>query len=205
MRSKAWLVLSIASFVLALFATLPIVTVAGSVLVPPPWDAHLVRVALWPIVWGGLAIVGVWLGARRLLAAAPPPPTAGALAAAALGVAAWHHVELHHWARAHLGYYDADMIGLTAGLFAVLVGIGVAAFASHLAPRGVRWAPDALVLGGALGTAVIAAGNAIAGVPDGIAADSIPLATSIGVAVAYAGIASAVVLRRAIERRGRPG
>lgn len=198
MREVAWIILSIVAFFAALLATLPTVSLIGSTL-SPAGDLHLLQMALWPIVWGTFALAAVWLLGRALLGFPRLHPTGLALAVTGVGLAAWHHVVLQLWGRAHLGYYDPDMIGPTAGLFAVLVGIGVAAFGSYVAPRGVLWVPGALVVLGTLGVLVIAAGNAIAGAPNGIAADSIPLAVSIGAAVAYAVAASVLVVVRALR------
>ncbi|HEY7525579.1 MAG TPA: hypothetical protein VIA82_01960 [Candidatus Limnocylindria bacterium] len=91
---------------------------------------------------------------------------------------------------------DADYIGWTAGLFAVLIGLAVAAFGVFVAPRhAVRWPLACVVFGFAL-TAVIVAAN-VPGLSDGINPESWPLAIWLGISALYAGIVTVASVMKA--------
>lgn len=92
---------------------------------------------------------------------------------------------------------EAEYVGWTAGLFAVLIGLAVAAFGALLAPKPVIGWPVSAVLLGAAGVAFILVTN-IPGLGDGIADDSWPLAIWVGLSGLYALVAAGAAVRRAI-------
>ena len=203
-RALLWVIGSIAAFGLALFATLPIITVSADLFAPPlGFDRHLLSMALWPIVWALLAAGGIWLLRNVLLGPVRPQPMAVVLLLLGCVIAAWHHVALQRWLFHRFGYVDPDMVGWTVGLFAVLAMIGVAAFATLIAPARVAWVPAGVAVIGAAGTVLIGVDNAISGVPNGIASDSVPLAVTLVVASLYA-IGASVMVVRQLWRTSRP-
>ena len=121
-----------------------------------------------------------------------------AIVAAVTGIvlSAIFHVVLQQWTIARFGYMDADYIGWTAGLFAVLIGFAAAAFGVNVAPRhAVGWPLACVVLGFAL-TAVIVAAN-VPGLADGIDPESWPLAVWLGISGLYAAFVTAACVMRA--------
>jgi hypothetical protein len=152
--SLAWATLSCVGFVAALFATLPVMAVAQ--MVAP--ISHLWEMAAWSVIWGCLSLACVLIAARlafgRWLAITPL-----AVIGASVGIAlsAIVHVVLQQWEIDRFGIVDPDMVGWTAGPFAVLIGQATAVFGSLIAPAGARGWPVALTVGGALlGLAVVA-------------------------------------------------
>lgn len=203
-RAALWVIGSIAAFGLALFATLPIITVSADLSAAPlGFDRHLLSMALWPIVWALLAAGGIWALRNVLLGPVRPQPMAVALLLLGCGIGAWHHVALQRWLVHRFGYVDPDMVGWTVGLFAVLVSIGVGAFSTFIAPARVAWVPAGVAVIGTAGTVLIGVDNALNGLPNGIALDSVPLAVTLVVASLYAIGASAMVVRQLL-RTPRP-
>lgn len=199
-RAVAWAALSLAAFPLALLATLPLITLPsqtglGSLIADAGWNVHLVEMALWPIVWGTLSCAAIWYAGRVLLALRAPPRTEIAIAAIGFVLAAWHHVVLQQWQIGRLGIVDPDQVGWTAGLFALLVGIGVAAFGASIAPRSIARLPAALLVIGCVGVLLVAMSN-LGGVSDGIRADSVVLAVSLVAACLYSALATLLTLSR---------
>jgi hypothetical protein len=196
MRTATWTVLSIAAFAASLPATLVLLGPIGfAVGAGGQLDTHLVEMALWPILWGGLSVAGSWVAARRFLPAPRPAGAGLALAIPGFVIAAASHVVLQQWETGRFGYPDPDLVGPMAGLFAVLVMIGVAAFGTFVAPANAGAVPAGIAIIGAGLVGLIAVSNA-AGLDDGIAPDSVPLAAWTLASVAYAGVAAVLVIRR---------
>lgn len=196
-RALAWAVLSFAAFCAALFAIFPIVIAVR-------WFAeldHLTEMALWSLVWGSAASVGVLVAARIAFGAWPAVQPGGVvLAASGIALSAIVHVLLQQWEIERFGYPDADLVGWTAGLFAVLIGLATAGFGVFAAPRtAVGW-PLAGVLLGAACTGLIVVAN-LPGLRDGIRAESWPIATAVGASGLYAAVVTAASLIRARRPR----
>ncbi len=193
-RGLAWTALSFVFFVAALFATLPIFAAVRLV-----WDTpHLVEMAAWGPIWGGLSVLGVLVAARLAIGTAFRPPAAAlGIAAVGIGLSAVVNVVLQQWEMTRFGITEPELVGPTAGLFAVLIGLAVAGFAAYLAPRRLIGWPLAAVALGCLGVAVIVASN-VPGISDGIGADSWPLAIWVGLSGVYAAVVAALVGRRAL-------
>src|SRR5918999_1736505 len=175
-RGLVWAALSFATFVAALFATLPILAVVS-------WFGdvpHLTEMAAWSVVWGGLSLIGVLVAARVASGTWLPLHLPGIMTAV-VGVALSGavHVVLQQWEIARFGVPDAEYVGWTAGLFAVLIGLAVAVLGVFLAPKAAIWWPVSAVLLGAAAVAFILLAN-IPGLGDGIADDSWPLAIWVG-------------------------
>jgi len=192
-RILAWAALSFGLFVGALFAVLPAIAFVSAVVGMPHPGA-------WSLGWGGLSLLGVLVAARVVFGAwLRPHPVGIVLAATGISLAAALSVALQEWEIARFGYPDPEYVGLTAGLFAVLIGLAVAAFAAFLVPpRLIGW-PLAAAAIGALGTGVIFATN-LPGLADGIAPESWPLAVCMGLSGVYALIATGLVVHRALDR-----
>ena len=199
-RGAAWTSLSLVFFVAALFASLPLLAAVNLV-----WDApHLAQMAVWSPAWGVLSILGVLAAARFAFGAwLRPSPVAIGVAAVGLGLSAIVNVVLQQWEMTRFGITEPELVGPTAGLFAVLTGLAVAAFAAFLAPRRLIAWPLAAVGLGFLGVTVIVASN-LPGLSDGIAAESWPLAIWVGVSGLYAVAATGLVIHRALGRSGEP-
>lgn len=197
----AWAVMSFTAFVMSLFGA---VGLLGVVRIAFP-ASHLAEIAAWSILWGIIALIGVVLAARvafgRWLTL---PPVGLTLAAAGIGISATVHVVLQQWAEVRFGYYDAEFVGWSAGLFVVLVGLSVSAFGVFLAPRGAAWWPLAFVVAGALGVLIIALNN-FPGIRDGLAPESGPLAAWLAISTLYALVAGVASVMRARAPEPRVG
>jgi hypothetical protein len=194
-RGLTWAALSMAFFIGALFAVLPIVAAIQLV-----WNApHLAQMAVWAPIWGVLAIGGVLVAARLALGTwLRPPAVAVAIGAAGIGLSAVVNVVLQQWEISRFGITEPELVGPTAGLFAVLVGLAVAGFGALAAPRRLIGWPMAAVVFGVLGVALIVGSN-FAGLDDGIAAESVPLAIWVGLSGVYALVVAGLVARRALR------
>jgi hypothetical protein len=193
-RGLLWTALSFAVYVAALFATLPILAVAQSFTDLP----HLVQMAAWSVVWGGLSLIGVFMATRLAFGSWLPLHPVG-LSVAVIGIAlsAIVHVVLQQWEIARFGVPEPEYVGWTAGLFAILIGLAVAVFGAYLAPKQVIGWPLTAVLLGSAGVAFIVLSN-IPGLSDGIADDSWPLAIWVGVSGLYVLGVAGLVVRRAV-------
>jgi hypothetical protein len=132
---------------------------------------------------------GAWLKVNRL-----------GVGVAAIGIvlSATVHVVLQEWQIARFGYPEPELVGWTAGLFAVLVGLSVAAFGALIAPKQVVHWPLAAALAGAAGVGLIVLTN-VPGLSDGIADDSWPLAVWVGMSALYALGTAGLAVRRALS------
>jgi hypothetical protein len=195
-RGLTWAALSFVFFLAALFAVLPVI--AAVVLV---WDApHLAQMAVWSPVWGILAVLGVLVAARLALGTWLRPPTV-AVGVAAVGIAlsAVVNVVLQQWEMTRFGITEPELVGPTAGLFAVLIGLAVAGFSAFVAPRRlIGWPLGAVVLSFA-GVAIVVLSN-VPGLANGIPTESWPLAIWVGLSGVYGVVVTALVVRRAMDR-----
>lgn len=193
-RGLTWAALSFVFFLAALLAVLPVVAAVRLV-----WDApHLAQMAVWSPIWGVLAVLGVLVAAQFALGTWLRPP-AVAMGVAAIGIAlsAIVNVVLQQWETARFGITEPELVGPTAGLFAVLVGLAVAGFGALVAPRQlIKW-PLAAVLLGFAGMAIIVGSN-VPGLANGIAPGSWPLAIWVGLSGVYALAVAGLAVRRAV-------
>jgi hypothetical protein len=200
-----WVIVAVAAFPATLLVTMALITVPLGIALGPlvaavGWDLHLVEMGLWPIVWGALACAAIWGSGRALLGISRLRPASVAFVALGFLVAAWHHVVLQQWEISRFGYVDPDLVGWTAGLFALVVGVGVAAFGASVAPRPIAWLPTTLVVAGFLAVIIVAVSN-LGGVSDGVEPDSFHLAATIAAASTYALLATHFTFRRLPGRR----
>jgi len=195
-RGLTWAALSFTGFVGSLFAVLPFTFAMKLV-----WDApHLAQMGAWSVVWGVLSLVGVLVAARLVFGAwLRPRPGAVAVASFGIGLSAVLNIVLLQWETARFGYIEPELVGLTAGLFAVLIGLSVAAFGALLVPRRLIGWPLAMVALGFAGVAIIVLSN-VSGLANGIGPDGWPLAICVGLSGLYALVAGGLVLRRALDR-----
>jgi hypothetical protein len=196
-RGLAWAALSLVFFLAALVAILPLVAAVRLV-----WDApHLVQMAAWSPIWGVLAVLGVLVAAQLALGAwLRPPPVAIGIAAVGIGLSTVVNVVLQQWEMARFGIGAApELVGPTAGLFAVLIGLAVAGFSAFVAPRRLIGWPLAAVALGFAGVAIVVVSNA-PGLADGIGAHSWPLAIWVGLSGVYALVVAGLVVGRALDR-----
>jgi hypothetical protein len=195
-RGFAWAALSFVFFLAALFAVLPVVAAVKLV-----WDApHLAQMAVWSPVWGILAVLGVLLAAQLALGAwLRPPAVAIGIAAVGIALSAVVNVVLQQWEMTRFGITEPELVGPTAGLFAVLIGLAVAGFSAFVAPRRlIGWPLGAVVLSFA-GVAIVVLSN-LPGLANGIPTESWPLAIWVGLCGVYAVVVTALVVRRAMDR-----
>jgi hypothetical protein len=156
--------------------------------------------AAWSVVCGGLSLLGVLVAGRLAFDAwLPLHPMGLTIAAVGVALSAIVHVVLQQWAIGRFGVPEAEYVGWTAGLFAVLIGLAVAAVGAFLAPRQAIGWPLSAVLLGAAGVAFVLLTN-VPGLNDGIGDDSWPLAIWVGLSGLYAVGVAAFVIRRAINR-----
>ncbi len=195
-RGLTWAALSFVFFVAALLAVLPFTAAVKLV-----WDTpHLVEMAAWSPIWGVLSVLGVLVAAQLALGAwLRPPLLAIGMAAFGIGLSAVLNVVLQQWEVTRFGITEPELVGPTAGLFAVLIGIAVAAFGVLIAPRRlIGWPLAAFALGFVL-VAIIVLSN-VPGLDDGIGPESWPLAICVGLSGVYALISGGLVLRRTLDR-----
>jgi hypothetical protein len=195
-RSLTWAALSFTGFVASLFAVLPFI--AGMELV---WNApHLAQMGAWSLVWGVLSALGVLVAARLSFDSwIRPRPLGIGILAVGIGLSAILNVVLQQWEILRFGITEPELVGLTAGLFAMLIGLAVAAFGAFLVPRQLIGWPLAAVVLGFVAIALIVASN-LPGLSDGIAPESWPLAIWVGLSGLYALVTTGLVLRRALDR-----
>jgi hypothetical protein len=181
LRGWAWAVISFAGFVIALFAVLPLTSYVAGPLGMSLGAELALHAMLWVLASGGLAWLAAWLVLGQSLRI-----TGLALAILAVGAAITALLEgtLEAWSVGRYGVFDAELIGPTVALFALVAGVGVAGFAAQLAPVAARQPARAATFGGLLFTVVILLGN-VPGLGDGLAADSVPLALAMIAALAY--------------------
>jgi hypothetical protein len=195
-RSLTWAALSVTGFVASLFAVLPFI--AGMELV---WNApHLAQMGAWSLVWGVLSALGVLVAARLSFGSwLRPRPLGIGVLATGIGLSGILNVVLQQWEISRFGITEPELVGLTAGLFAVLIGLAVAAFGAFLVPRQMIGWPLAAVAFGFVAIALIVASN-VPGLSDGIGAESWPLAIWVGLSGLYALVTTGLVVRRALGR-----
>ena len=195
-RGLTWAALSFVFFVAALLAVLPFIAAMKLV-----WDSpHLVQMAAWSPIWGVLSVLGVLVAAQLALGTwLRPSAVAIGVATFGIGLSAVLNVVLTQWQTARFGYVEPELVGLTAGLFAVLIGLAVAAFGALIAPRRLVGWPLAAVAIGFVGVAIIVLSN-VSGLGDGIDTESWPLAICVGLSGAYALVTTGLVVRRALDR-----
>ena len=197
-RGLTWAALSFTLFIAALLAIFPILAALRLFGEIP----HLAQMALWSLSWGVLSVLGVLVAAQLVFGAwLRPRPLGVGIAAVGIGLSAVLNVVLQQWQISSIGFVDPDYLGVTAGLFAVLIGLAVAGFAAFLVPKQLIGWPLAAVMLGSLGVAVIVLSNAPA-LHDGIGPNSWALAICVGLSGVYALITGGLVVRRAFDRSG---
>jgi len=147
---------------------------------------HRVGLGAWPVMWGVIAIVGC-LGAAELALSVRPQITLAAAGAALAGLAlaTATQVVLFDWSVARFGVLDSDFVGPTAGMFALLVAMATASFATFIAPASVvAWPAVVTMITGALAVAVGASN--VPGLGDGIGPGGLPLAAVLASDALYA-------------------
>jgi hypothetical protein len=197
-RGLTWAALSFTGFVASLFAVLPFIVAMKLI-----WDApHLAQMGAWSVIWGVLSLLGVLVAARLVFGAwLRPSPLGTVIAALGIGLSAVLNVVLFQWETTRFGYIEPELVGLTAGLFAVLIGLSVASFGAFLVPRRLIGWSLAMVALGFAGVAIIVLSN-LPGLADGIGANSWPLAICVGLSGVYALITGGMVVRHAFDRSG---
>jgi hypothetical protein len=195
-RGLTWAALSFTLFIAALLAIFPILAALRLFGEIP----HLAQMALWSLSWGVLSVLGVLVAAQLVFGAwLRPRPLGVGIAAVGIGLSAVLNVVLQQWQISSIGFVDPDYLGVTAGLFAVLIGLAVAGFAAFLVPKQLIGWPLAAVMLGSLGVAVIVLSNAPA-LQDGIGPNGWALAICVGLSGVYALITGGLVVRRALDR-----
>lgn len=144
-----------------------------------------VDLAAWIVLTMALSL-GIVLSAARLVFGAWPRVRLVAVLVAVSGaaLAVVEELLLHAWAEARFGVYHAQLVWWTASLSGLVIATTIASFGVLVAPAGARLAP---MLCQALGVAAVAlvVGSNAAGLTDGIRAESIPLATAVGLSLVY--------------------
>lgn len=181
-----WAVLTFLALIVSFFAAFVIGTTAvrfgflGSQGLEVRWD-----LALFLVLMGSFGMLGA-LAMARMVFGHWLRVTAAQLVLPVIGLALAVAVELtlHEWAQVHIGYYDWDFVGWTAGLSLLVVLSAVAMFGVLVAPHGAV-TPPLLGLGfGAVAVFFIVASN-VPGLWDGIELESWPLAIGIGLSAVY--------------------
>jgi hypothetical protein len=187
-----WALLSLIWWFASLGLSLPLASFVPALGGGPRWDLALVLA-----VNGAASLAGVWLLGRAVVRRPLRRPGIG-LAVPVVGIALAIAVELalQAWAEARFGYYDSELIRLTAGLSPLVILTAVASFGVLVAPRGAIAAPLVGLVLAVAGVLFIVVSN-VPGLADGIGPGSWALASLIGIAGAYALGAAAFGIRRA--------
>jgi hypothetical protein len=182
-----WAAGSFAWYVASAYVTLPLVTAIPQ------------QFALQPLIWGGVVLAGVLLLARVLFNRwLRVPLPALILALVGLGLAGLLEASLHAWALERFATFSWQLIGPTAGLFAIIVGCATASFGVLVAPRGASLPPLILAVGGTLVSGLVVAVN-IPGLRDGLDAASLLPASLVAAGGAYALVATFVAVLVAVR------
>ena len=187
-----WGAAALAWWLAALYATLPVVSALP----------NLAQAGLQPLIWGAAATAGVLVIARLVFRGWPHvtrwPPLA---ALAGLVLAGFEAAALRDWSIARFGAFDAELVGPSAALFALVVASAVAAFAVFVAPRRASLPPLVVAVGVALAAGVVVATN-VPGLDDGLGAGSVAVALLVaasgGYTVLMAFAAAVVAIRREV-------
>jgi hypothetical protein len=186
-----WALGSLGWFVASAYLTLPLVTAIPA------------QFLLQPLIWGAAVLAGTLVLARGAFGRwLPVSWSALTLAVVGLTLAGLLDESLHGWALGRFGVFDWDLLGPTAGLFALLVGSSVAGFGVLVAPRGASLPPLVFAVGGAVLSGLVVAIN-MPGLGDGLGADSVLPALLVGAGGAYA-LAVAFVAVLVAARRELP-
>jgi hypothetical protein len=183
-----WAVASFGWYAASAYVTLPIVTA-----LPAQFFTQ-------PLIWGAAAVVGALLLARLVfggwLRVSWP---ASALAAAGLLLAGLLEASLHAWAMQRFATFSWQLMGPTAGLFAVVVGSAVAGFGVMVAPRGASLPPLLAAVASAVVSGLVVAFN-MPGLQDGLPSESVLAALFVATGGAYTLLVAAVAVIVAARR-----
>jgi hypothetical protein len=175
-------------FIASAYLTLPLVTAVPA------------QFFLQPLIWGTAVLLGALVLARgafgRWLSV---PRSALAVALLGLTLAGLLEASLHGWALGRFGVYGWQLLGPTAGLFALIVGSTAAGFGVLIAPRRASLPPLVLAVGGALLSGLVVAVN-MPGLGDGLSADSVLPALLVGAGGAYALVVAFIAVVAAARR-----
>lgn len=176
----------------ALFGIFPVLAAAQAFGEIP----HAAQLAIWSASCGVLSIGGVLLAARLTLGRwLSIRPIAMVLAGAGVVLSAIVHVVLQQWEIQRFGVAEPEYVGLTAALFALLIGLATATFGTLVAPRGDRAWPAAATIVGAVMVLAIVALN-LPGLDDGLGTESLPLAIWLGLSAVYGFVTAVAALSR---------
>lgn len=195
-RALGWGVLSLVGFIASFMSLVwPIGQLMNVFGLPHPAALGLFAIS-WVLAGGLLALVaarfafGAWCTVR---------PTAWLVLLVGAALSAAQTVVLTDWTIARFGYNESDFVGPTSFLWAVVAGVAVSGFGVQVAPRWTVWSPLVLAAGGtALGATVVLLN--LPGLADGLAAESVLLATVTAAVAVYVG--AVAILSFARLRRG---
>ena len=183
-----WAFGTLAWFVASAYLTLPLVTAVPA------------QFMLQPLIWGTTVLGGVIFLARGAFGRWPHVSwTALAVALAGLALAGLLEASLHGWSIERFGLFAWDLVGPTAGLFALIVGSSAAGFGVLVAPRGASLPPLIFAVGGALLSGLVVALN-IPGLGDGLGSESVVPALLVGGGGAYALVVAFISVLVAVRR-----
>jgi hypothetical protein len=153
-----------------------------------------------PLIWGGVVLGGVVLLARLFFGRwLRISWTALALAIAGLVLAGLLEASLHAWAVERFATFSWQLIGPTAGLFAIVVGCAAASFGVLIAPRYASLPPLLFAVAGALVSGLVVAVN-LPGTQGGLDTGSLLPASLVAAGGAYALVATFVAVIVAVRR-----
>lgn len=155
-----------------------------------------VRNALHPVVWGVLVALAAMPIGRGLEPGLRFRRPGWLVLATGLALASVTWFLIEEFVRDRFSYVDVQYTGFSLLTWPALVGIAVSGWAALAVPVPQRTLPAALVILGSIGLAA-ALLPSLAGVADGIAPESIPLAAVFAMDVAYGiGVIVAVLAPR---------
>lgn len=183
-----WTIGSLGWFAASAYLTLPLVTALPA------------QFLLQPLVWGAAVLLGSLVLARGAFGRWLPVSKSGlAVALVGLPLAGLLEASLHGWALGRLGVFSWQLLGPTAGLFALIVGSAAAGFGVLIAPRRASLPPLVFAVGGALLSGLVVAMN-MPGLGDGLGAGSVLPALLVGAAGAYALVVAFIAVLVAARR-----
>lgn len=192
-----WAGLSLVAWFVSLFVAVPL---AAPVVGANPTETVRWDLAVLLGINGLLSMAATFVIGRRIFGSGVAARSAD-LVVPVIGIVLAIVVELtlHEWARVHIGHYDWDFVGWTAGLSFMVVLCSLATFGVLVAPRGAV-APPLMGVGLAATLVCLIVVSNVPGLGDGINPESWPLAVGVGLSAMYAIGCVVVGVRRATAR-----
>jgi hypothetical protein len=183
---------------LLVFALLESTVLDGLGLRPTSGELSLsLRNGMHALAWGLVAAAAAAPLGRRLIPDIRFHRQSTAMLALGLSLAAVITLLVNEYGRSRYGYFDPDAVGIAFFAGPALIAVALGTWAALAVGRDGVLMPGAAALTAVCGLA-LAMLPSVPGATDGIASESVPLAAGFVAAAAYGGLATAMIVRRAV-------